>query len=413
MDSTLSSRLRVLHLSRNFPNPVFPRLGLWTERLVRSCLPFCDVKVVAPVPYCPPLGLGQFRHFREIEPHAYERGLEVFHPRFITGPGTSWHNFESSTYHLGVVRHIDRLRESFPFDLLHAHFTYPDGVVGARLARKYNVPLIITEHAAWQPWLDEYPIVRRKALWAARESQFIIAVSKSHRESILHFMRSPEKVRVIPNLVDGSVFRLPSNGNRVRANTILFVGITRKVKGLDILLKAIRLIVDSGRDVKLIIVGEGFYKAYQREYQVVEQMVRDLKLTDYVEFLGPKTPPEVAVQIQQSALLVLPSRRESFGAVLIEALACGTPVVATRCGGPEDIVNNSVGLLVEKEDPAALAQGIEQVLDRREEYEAAKLRDYALENFGAEKVSRRIADLYADAVANFRGTTSATPVASK
>lgn len=84
--------------------------------------------------------------------------------------------------------------------------------------------------------------------------------------------------------------------------------------------------------------------------------------------------------------------------VLVEALACGTPVVATRCGGPEDIVTEEVGVLVPPEDPAALAAGIAQVLDRRGEYDAAKLRAYALERFGLESVGKRLEALYEEAL---------------
>ncbi len=102
--------------------------------------------------------------------------------------------------------------------------------------------------------------------------------------------------------------------------------------------------------------------------------------------------------MRESALLVLPSRTETFGAVLIEALACGTPVVATKCGGTEDIVNESVGLLVPKENPEALAKAIIEVVVERQKFDSTKLRNYALENFDWEKIARRTVDLYNKAV---------------
>jgi len=88
--------------------------------------------------------------------------------------------------------------------------------------------------------------------------------------------------------------------------------------------------------------------------------------------------------------------------VLTEALACGTPVVATRCGGPEDIVNDQAGVLVPPDDPEALACGIEHVLDRRADYNPAQLRAYALDNFGLQTVGRRILNLYSEALERFR-----------
>ena len=97
-------------------------------------------------------------------------------------------------------------------------------------------------------------------------------------------------------------------------------------------------------------------------------------------------------------MLFRSSRRESFGVVLAEALACGTPVVATDCGGPADIVTDEVGALVPLEDPEALAAGIERVLDRTGEYDPAKLRAYALDRFGARRVGARIVELYREAL---------------
>jgi glycosyltransferase involved in cell wall biosynthesis len=120
-----------------------------------------------------------------------------------------------------------------------------------------------------------------------------------------------------------------------------------------------------------------------------------------VSFVGKKSPDELAIIMQHSAVLVLPSRAESFGMVLVEALACGTPVVATRCGGPEDIVDDRVGVLVPPEDPEALANGIEHVLTHAEDYDPAALRAYALGKFGLDSVGERLEQVYCDAVARF------------
>jgi glycosyltransferase involved in cell wall biosynthesis len=397
------ARMRILCLARNYPNNELQRLGLWTEQLVRSCSDFCETKVIAPVPYCPPLPVfPTYARFRRIKPHEWAGGIEVFHPRFLVGPGYWLHPTESFMYYLGVVRLVERLRRGFPFDLIHANFVFPDGWVAARLGRRFGVPVIISEQAFWRPWMDHYATVRRQAVWAARESMFVVAVSRALRDSIAHFTGESEKLKVIPNVVDGSIFAPAQNGRRSAEDRILFVGIMRLVKGVDVLLKAMRILVDRGRDVKLAIVGESFYENYRRDLQLFERLMKDLQLESRVQFLGPKSPTEVAAEMQASALVVLPSRRETFGVVLAEALACGTPVVATRCGGPEDIVNDQVGVLVPPEDSEALARGIEHVLDNRASYDPAKLRAYSLEKFGAETVGRSLAALYREALKRFQ-----------
>ena len=100
----------------------------------------------------------------------------------------------------------------------------------------------------------------------------------------------------------------------------------------------------------------------------------------------------------QSSVVVLPSRAESFGAVLVEALACGTPVVATRCGGPEDIVVDDVGELVPVGEPVALADALSRVLAASGHYDRARLRQFALQRFGWNTIVDRIHDVYQEAV---------------
>jgi glycosyltransferase involved in cell wall biosynthesis len=308
------------------------------------------------------------------------------------------HRLEWATYHLAVKGLVRRLRQSFPFDLIHAHFVYPDGVVAARLARRFGVPLIITEHVRWRPWLDNFPGVRRRALEAVRESTFQVAVSTMGRDSITHFTGELSSLRIIPDGVDGSVFTLPPAEVRRIPAQVLFVGVVRPVKGVDILLRAMRLLADRGRAARLVILGGSFYENYRREDDRLRQMAHELGLDSRVQFVGEKPLPELVRCMQESAVLVLPSRAESFGQVLVEALACGTPVVATRCGGPEDIVNEEVGVLVPPENPEELARGIEHVLDHAVDYDPVRLREYVLRRFSWETIAKDTASLYREAV---------------
>ncbi len=393
-------RPKVLVLSRSYPNKVFDVQGLWVENQVRYSANFCEPKVISPVPYCPPLpGLPEYyARLRTIPRNCWTNGVEVFHPRFFVGPGYSLHSIESVAYYVAVRPLAQRLRREFPFDLIHAQFTYPDGVVAVRLGKRFGVPVIITEQNPWGPWMDQNAIVRRQSVWAARECTFQFALSRAVRESIVRLAGESEKLRIIPNAVDGSVFTQRPNELLPIANQIVFVGAIRPVKGVDVLLRAVRLLADQGRDVKVKLVGESFFKNYQKEYNRLQQMALDLGLGDRIQFVGKQRPPELVRTIQESALLVLPSRAESFGLVLAEALACGTPVVATKCGGPEDIVNDQVGALVPPDDPEALAGAIGEVLDKRSEFDPVRLRSYALENFGLESVGLRVASLYQEAL---------------
>jgi glycosyltransferase involved in cell wall biosynthesis len=175
---------------------------------------------------------------------------------------------------------------------------------------------------------------------------------------------------------------------------VLFVGIVRKVKGIDVLLRAIRLLVDDGVRIRLTIAGESFYASYARDYAELTELCTRLGLDDDVQFVGAMNPMQVAAEMRDSSVVVLPSWRETFGVVLAEALACGTPVVATRCGGPEDIVDDQSGLLVNPGDPAALAAALKSVLSNPAYYDPNRLRQHALDRFGRDVVSNQLRSLY-------------------
>jgi glycosyltransferase involved in cell wall biosynthesis len=173
----------------------------------------------------------------------------------------------------------------------------------------------------------------------------------------------------------------------------------RQVKGVDVLLKAMRRLLFQRPEARLVLVGGGFYNGYSLEEESLKELAQELGLTSNVEFVGLKSPVEVAKYARESTMLVLPSRRETFGTVLIEALASGTPVVATRCGGPAEIVNENVGLLVDPDDVDGLAEAMATILERRQNYKSNELRDYALAKFSWPRIAAQTLELYGEAVA--------------
>jgi glycosyltransferase involved in cell wall biosynthesis len=426
--------MKVLTLSRNYPNNMLPHLGLWVEGLVAAMHAYCEQRVLAPVPYAPPVpGLpATYARFRRVLPHTQTAGvknvpelvggagsasntpgtadnitgenitgenIDVWHPRFLAGLGYSLHSYEVEPYYWSVRRAVAHLRKEFPFDLIHAHFVYPDGVAAVRLGRSYGVPVILTEHSVWQPWMDNYPRVRSLARWAVDHCAFQIAASRYQRNSILAVTQRPDKLRLIPIGMAEQHFRLPPDDVEADPNQLVFVGRLQHVKGVDVLLRALPLLLARRPHLRLKLVGSSFYQHAAKEEQQLYDLVRQLGLDEHIEFAGPQPTHAVARIMQTSTLLVLPSRRESFGSVLAEALGCGIPVVATRCGGPEDIVTERVGALAEPENPAALAAAIECVLDNRSRYQAEELSAYAHRHFAWSIVAAQTYALYQEALA--------------
>jgi glycosyltransferase involved in cell wall biosynthesis len=387
-------RPRVLVLSRNYPNPALPTLGIWTARMVQASRSCADPVVVAPVPWVPP-GLPDepFGRYRAIPRSRSDDGVDVHHPRVPQFPGYALHGTEAPLAYPFIRRLTDRLHAERPFDLIHAHFIYPDGVIAARLGARYGIPVLTTEHASWLPWLVDYPRVRRSVERALLNIRLITTVSDAVRQQAEDIAKGAAPVAVLPNVVDDDVFTL---GAETRdPNQLVFVGVVRRVKGLDVLVRALALLAPERPALRLLVVGNPYYRAYRRDEEAVRRLIGELGLENRIRFAGQASPRETAVALRSSALLVLPSRRESFGVVLIEALACGTPVVATRCGGPDEILTSDVGHLAPPDDPPALARAIAEALDAAPSRDPRRLREYAVSRFGRRAVGERIADAYA------------------
>jgi glycosyltransferase involved in cell wall biosynthesis len=363
----------------------------------------CSVTVVSPVPYCPPLpGFPAYTRFRGVKSVEDLNGIRVYHPRFMVGPGYTLHNLEASAYYWGVRRLVDELWEKDGFDIIHGLFGYPDGVVAARFGERFDVPVIITDHASWRPWMDRYPRVRKQAVAASQRSTFHLAPSSFAIKSIERFTGPGKRFRIFPNGVDPDLFSPHSDHPATNAKQILYVGIMRHVKGVDILLTAMRKIVDQHPELNLVLVGGGFYSSYSVYENQVRSMAVELGLENNVRFVGMRSPEEVAQFMRESAVLVVPSRTETFGSVLIEALASGIPVVSTKCGGPEDFVTEKLGALVPKADPVALAQAILNVIKNRERFEPSRLRKFAIDNYSWDQLAKQKSEIYAEALGLFR-----------
>ena len=161
-----------------------------------------------------------------------------------------------------------------------------------------------------------------------------------------------------------------------------------EVKGLAYLLEALSRLSQKRVDWHLDIIGNGSARS---EY---ERLAMHLKLCDEVSFHGLKTKQEVAEYMRQADLFVLSSLCETFSAPAVEALASGTPVLATRCGGPEEFVTKDVGLLVSPGDPKTLCEGLDYMLDNLHLYSRRRISEYAIERFSAEHVGAQLHRVY-------------------
>ena len=385
---------RVLVIARTFPNSQFPTLGVYTQRLTDASAAVARPTVIAAVPRTPPgMRWGTFGRFRAVEREQDRGGYRIVHPRILVGPGHRFHALDARLALRGVRRAAHALAAEARFDVIHAHFIYPDGVIAAQLGQDLGAPVVVSEHSVWRQWFQRHPRVHRQVEHALPGIARLTAVSESLRADMESVVAGRVPIDVLPNVVDDETF-FPAPTATLDRNRLLFVGTKRHVKGLDVLVRALAVLSKTRPAITLTVVGGAFYRAYARDERDVRALVSALGLDDRVRFLGERSASSVADEMRQSAMLVVPSRRETFSLVTAEALACGIPVVATRCGGPEEIVTPDVGRLVAVDDVDALVAGIEAVLDERERFAPAILRESAVSRYGSAIAAERIGTLY-------------------
>jgi len=278
-------------------------------------------------------------------------------------------------------------------DLIHAHNTLYAGVLAMCLKQNHGIPFVLTEHSSaylskkirrWQR-----PLVSDVLKQAASR----IVVSKylgKVLEQSFPAVASPWEW--VPNILDPlfeyQVALEEEIPNSRTSFCFLTIGSLVWIKGHEILLKAFAWAFKDKQHVYLRIGGDGPLR------KNLEKLCQQLGIKDQVKFLGQLTREQVLAEIRRCDAFVLPSLHETFGVVLIEALACGKPVIATMCGGPEEIVNPTNGLLVPPGDEVALGRAMLQMLNSSGSYDRMSIRQQCLKLYGEAAVVGRLQKIY-------------------
>lgn len=285
---------------------------------------------------------------------------------------------------LGAVRQL--MQQGFRPDILHVH-EYAFAAPALLLRRRYDMPLVISEHsttfmrrslAAWQ---------QRLARFAFRHADRVLPVSRALQEAIEGYGMAAN-FEIVPNVVDTNLFQPNPQKVPQPQKRLLFVGLLDRFhkKGIPHLLQALAQLHRC--DWQLDLVGDGPARA---EY---ETLAATLGVADRVTFHGYQSKQQVAQFMRASDIFVLPSLFETFGVVLIEALASGLPVVATHTPGPSELITEETGILVPPGDAEALATALNTMLDQYTRYAPQTLAAYADRHFGYATVGDKLDTIY-------------------
>ena len=286
-----------------------------------------------------------------------------------------------------LVREVKN--EGFHPELIHANVVYPIGIVARLLSIRHKIPYIITEH--WTCYHQEvYPRPSKLQMFftrlVANKAALILPVS----EDLAQAMRSKgihSDMSVVYNVIDTCLF-VPGNPNNRNGNQLIHVSSLDPIqKNPSLLFRAFSELIMWKPELQLHIVSDGDFSFFKEE-------IIQLKIDRQIVFHGMLEAKEIAAQLQNSDLFVLTSRFETFGVVLIEAISCGLPVVATNVGGVKEVVPKEHGQLVPSENLEALVSAIKEQLSRLNKYNTNEMHHRATENFSYQAIGKRFTAIY-------------------
>lgn len=388
--------MRLLTFTTLYPSRARPRHGIFVETRLREILRGggIDAEVIAPVPWFP-LASDRFGRYAEFARTARDEtrdGIRVHYPRFMTLPRLGMLTAPYAIAHSAHATIAALRRDGFDFDLIDAHYFYPDGVAAALLAKRLRKPLQITARGTDVNVLPHMALPRRMIAWAASRADAIVTVSEPLKQRLVGLGVDASRIDVLRNGVDCDRFRPldraeARNAAGVDTRYVLAaVGNLVPEKGHDLVIEALAHVADT----TLLLVGEGPEAAKLREAACRAGVL------DRVRFL-PVRPQAALASIYSAAdVLVLASSREGWPNVVLEAMACGAAVVATNVGSVSEIVDSpETGIVVEERSAAALAAAMRTILARPPDREAPRRR--ALE-FGWAEVASRQRALFAETI---------------
>lgn len=350
--------MKLLTFSTLYPNAQQPNHGIFVETRLRYLIASGQVtsRVVAPVPWFPSANprFGHYAALARVPRSESRHGIHIVHPRYVVLPkigmlGTPMLMAQAAKGAIGRI-----LDEGYDFDVIDAHYFYPDGVAAILLGKYFNKPVTITARGTDINLIPQFRLPRKMILWAARNAKGVITVCNALKDEMVGLGVAASSITPLRNGVDLQRFQ-PSDRAAARAAlglthfTLLSVGLLDVRKAHDLIIRALPDLPE----VRLMIAGTG------PERRALENLAQQLGVAGRVTFLGGVPQTELTRYYNAADAMVLASSREGWANVLLESMACGTPVVASNVWGtPEVVAAPEAGRLMAERTPAALVEAV-------------------------------------------------------
>jgi teichuronic acid biosynthesis glycosyltransferase TuaC len=390
--------MKVLVLSSLYPNDVQRRHGIFIEhRIAHTVAPGDEFRVVAPVPWFPSANprWGAYADYARAPRQAERRGLEIVHPRYPVIPKVGM-SAAPWLMAAALARPIARARRDFDFDVIDSYYLYPDGVAAGLLARWFDRPFVMSALGTDVSLIPQWRAERAMILDAVKRSGATTAVCRALVDELVALGADADKLHVVEHGVDLDLFRPPVDRAATRAAldltgpTVLSVGHLIDRKGHDFAIRAVAELPA----VTLLIAGDGPREGMLRD------LASSLGIGTRVRFLGHVDQHQLPALYGAADVTASCSDREGIANVLLESLACGTPLVATPVwGSPEVVRVPEAGLLVADRSVEAIRTGLADLLANLPD--RAATRRYG-ERYNWAETGRQHRALLAQAIADHR-----------
>lgn len=380
--------MKILFLTKWYPNKFDPQLGVFVQKHAEAASLFCDVAVLyvtqdssLKIPFT-------FNHDKKDNLNEF---ILYFKP-FKSGIAAFDRLVNVLFYFLFIHAAKKMINKSWgKQDITHAYILTRTALAAYLFKLRYNIPYVINEQ--WSGFANS--TFQNQRSWKKKTVHFLTSKAKA-----LITVSSFLKNKMMESGIQGNYFVVPNTINPHLAKNsetstssliriMVVADLVDEIKNVSGVIRSFHQISSKYTNANLQIIGDG------KDRAMLEKLANETGLLNSkIFFLGRMTNEKVYEHLSQSSFLIVNSHVETFSSICIEAMCCGKPVLATRCGGPEDIVTNETGILIEPGNEGMLTGAMEEMINRYSNFDADLLKKYAAENFGAEKIGKMYFEIY-------------------
>ena len=373
----VGKKIKVIIISSQFPNIKEPQRGLYTLQIIQQMKRLCELQVISPLPWVPNIvffrKLKKCDNFICVPKFKNHGGINVFYPRYFMIPKI-WGPFLSVSVFFAIFGLLKKLKNKNKVDAINVHWLYPEGVSAALAASILKIPIVLSALGSDVNLFKKFLLRRIQIKWALSVAESITSVTDALKEEIVKLGLPASKIETVPNGIDRKKFFIRPKDKARNAlglkndfKLILFVGsfdrfVGRRctIKGAEHLIEAIYIMKKNyPGNFRLALIGEGPLR------EKIKKAAIKLGLSDTALFFGTRPHEEIALWMNACDVLVRPTLIEGMPNVVMEALACGKPVVGSNIGGLVKIINSKNGILVEPANSNSIANGLKEALMKR------------------------------------------------